>query len=171
MRIPDSLVGCLSLMLSMDAIDRKMLGAVIAKTQVLDDCWIYGQNVGRHAYAQFRIDGEYRSVHRSMFELLVGPIPDGFVVNHKCERGGCWRPDHLEAVTQQANVRYAFRHLDDVCPKGHRRTEKNTYWRLTPSTTRYGKKYMRRTRMCRDCEAKKARDYRADRKSSDAYSG
>lgn len=59
-------------------------------------------------------------VHRFMYERFVGPIPDGYVVDHLCHNadqscaGGstcahrrCANPDHLGAVTQRGNVNAA----------------------------------------------------------------
>lgn len=38
-------------------------------------------------------------VQRYMYDLLVGPIPEGHHVHHRCEDKPCWHPLHLEAVT------------------------------------------------------------------------
>lgn len=57
-----------------------------------------------------------RYVHRVAYELLVGPIPDGLLLDHECHNtdlrclGGdscghrrCWNPAHLETVTYLVN--------------------------------------------------------------------
>lgn len=38
-------------------------------------------------------------VHRYMYTLLVGPIPEGHYVHHRCENPPCWHPLHLQALT------------------------------------------------------------------------
>ncbi len=38
-------------------------------------------------------------VHRYMYDLLVGEIPSGYHVHHRCEHKPCWHPLHLEPVT------------------------------------------------------------------------
>jgi hypothetical protein len=47
------------------------------------------------------------TVHRLMYEATIGPIPDGFTIDHVKTRGcasrACIRPEHLEAVTQREN--------------------------------------------------------------------
>ena len=47
--------------------------------------------------------------HRVVYELLVGLIPDGLVIDHRCEVKLCCNPDHLEAVTSSVNMLRAFR--------------------------------------------------------------
>lgn len=38
-------------------------------------------------------------IHRYMFDLLVGEIPEGWHVHHRCEHRPCWNLFHLEALT------------------------------------------------------------------------
>ena len=42
--------------------------------------------------------------HRIAHELFVGPIPDGHVVRHSCDRPICVQPAHLSHGTQRDNV-------------------------------------------------------------------
>lgn len=42
--------------------------------------------------------------HRLSYELFVGPIPDGYELDHLCRNRGCVNPAHLEAVTHRVNV-------------------------------------------------------------------
>ncbi len=43
--------------------------------------------------------------HRVAYEMTIGPIPEGLVIDHLCRVTSCVNPDHLEAVTQAENVR------------------------------------------------------------------
>lgn len=42
-------------------------------------------------------------VHRYMFDTLVGPIPEGHHIHHRCENRPCWHPLHLQALTPKAH--------------------------------------------------------------------
>jgi len=68
-------------------------------------CWIAvakGAKSGRR-YATTRIAGKQVAAHRAMYLQEVGPIPEGFVLDHLCRQTRCICPDHLEAVTQEVN--------------------------------------------------------------------
>lgn len=73
------------------------------------ECWPWlGGRGGRKAqlYGIFRnADGQHTSAHRIAYELGVGPIPHGLVLDHTCEHTLCVNPAHLEPVTAQENRR------------------------------------------------------------------
>lgn len=81
-------------------------------------CWEW-QGPKRKGYGRLTIAGKNYSVHRLIFEELVGPIAAGLVVMHTCDNPPCCRPDHLKAGTQAEN-------LEDMHKKGraHQRTKK-----------------------------------------------
>lgn len=43
-------------------------------------------------------------VHREVYRLTHGGIPEGYVVRHTCDNPPCCNPDHLVAGTQKQNV-------------------------------------------------------------------
>lgn len=62
----------------------------------------------RGDYGVIGIDGQARLVHRVMWELTHGPIPDGLNVLHRCDNRPCCFGGHLYLGTQQQNVRDMF---------------------------------------------------------------
>lgn len=62
---------------------------------------------GGYGQLSTRQNGQRRRVrvHRFVYETLVGPIPDGLVIDHLCGVHLCCRPSHLEAVTLAENGR------------------------------------------------------------------
>lgn len=76
---------------------------------ILDDgCWEWGGSRLRSGYGNLHHEGRTLLAHRAFYELLVGPIPEGFQIDHLCRNPPCVRPDHLEAVTQAENLRRQF---------------------------------------------------------------
>lgn len=53
---------------------------------------------------RFSYQGKAWMVHRLLYTLLVGPIPDELVLDHKCKDRACCNPSHVEPVTQKVNV-------------------------------------------------------------------
>jgi hypothetical protein len=69
-------------------------------------CWLWTGYVTRAGYGQIALGGRggrKASVHRLAYELLVGPIPDGLVIDHMCHVTTCVNPDHLQVATCQMN--------------------------------------------------------------------
>lgn len=96
-----------------------------------DKCWYWTGNINRGGYGTIRIGGQTKLAHRVAYEEFVGPIPEGFVVDHVCRNRACVRPDpkHLEPVTHLENVRRgASMHRSSHCCHGHEFTEDNTSW-------------------------------------------
>lgn len=63
--------------------------------------------VGRTSYGYGRVwyGGSGKQAHRVSYELAVGKIRDGLVIDHLCRNKACINPWHLEATTQAINVR------------------------------------------------------------------
>lgn len=75
-----------------------------------DECHVWvGALTGsvRGGYAHIRIHGISNPVlvHRLVYELAHGPVPDGMEIDHVCEVKACVRLSHLEAVTHVENCR------------------------------------------------------------------
>lgn len=67
-------------------------------------CWLYIKT-GKLGYGTFWLNGSARQAHRAAWTLLVGPIPDGMQVNHKCHVRCCVNPNHLYLGTQTDNMK------------------------------------------------------------------
>lgn len=129
-----------------------------------DSCWIWNGGKKPNGYGMFA-DGEtIRNVHRYSYELLIGPIGDGLVLDHICRVRHCVNPEHLDPVLQKENVsRGAL--CDEAarskalarthCVRGHELTEENTYWAKSPTN------FPRR--VCRTCRRHGLARYRAKR--------
>lgn len=114
-----------------------------------DGCWTWtGAKLRTSDHGQCRVAGRAWLVHRLVFTVVNGPIPDGMVVMHKCDNPPCVNPDHLRLGTQLDNIadckskgRARNAHSRKTsCPKGH------PYGGANLITRRNG------TRACRACQ-------------------
>lgn len=91
------------------------------------ECWLW-RGATCQGYAMTTVQGKHWYVHRLVYAVMVGPIPDGYVIDHLCRKRNCANPQHLEAVTHEENVRRGSRGAMTECSKGHAYTEENTYF-------------------------------------------
>lgn len=69
------------------------------------NCWLWRGSLNIYGYGRIKFHGESVFVHRLSYETLVGPIPDGLVIDHLCRVRNCVNPDHMEPVTNSENIR------------------------------------------------------------------
>jgi hypothetical protein len=74
-------------------------------TEPNSGCWIWLGNVKKNGYGSFTFKDKNHYAHRLFYQLYVGNINNGFVLDHKCKTKCCCNPNHLEAVTQSENVK------------------------------------------------------------------
>lgn len=109
-------------------------------------CWIWMGSCNKGGYGRITRGTLKRAkkyvVHRYLYKLLVGDIPEGLQLDHLCRVRCCVNPSHLEVVTPKENTRRGTNYNRDksVCKKGHQYSEENTYIR---------KVGMRDCRICR----------------------
>lgn len=120
-----------------DAMNEDTVRRFWEKVQKTPDCWLWTASRRRDGYGQFRVSGGGEknvvlSAHRISYELLVGPIPDGLCVLHKCDNPICVNPEHLFPGTMKDNV-------DDMMRKG-RHVKAGTY---TEAARRFGEDNLR----------------------------
>ena len=146
--------------------DRKIKGPVVwgsvldramQKVDASGPCWLWTGAGTQNGYGNIRVKGKTHLAHRVVWEELVGPIPDGRVIDHLCKVRSCVNPDHMEIVTQRENVLRGKAGLRGVrrathCLRGHPFTPDNTL--VSPSGE---------SRQCRTCKRLRARKDWADR--------
>lgn len=96
-----------------------------------DDCWTWNGALTK-GYGHIYVDKKNKMVHRVVYELLTGPIPDQMQIDHLCRNRRCCNPRHLEAVDSRTNSLRgvgptAINATKTHCPQGHEYTEENTY--------------------------------------------
>ncbi len=111
------------------------------KVEATGFCWNWIANrVG--GYGSFYLGGPSRGVgraHRVAYMLLVGPIPDGYELDHLCRNRACVNPDHLEPVTKHENqlrspVTKSGLNARLRCAKGHEINPAFAYLRADTGT-------------------------------------
>lgn len=81
------------------------LARLLAKVR-FGDCWEWtARRSPETGYGQAWANGTQRLAHRAVYELMVGPIPDGLQLDHLCRNRACVNPDHLEPVTSTESNR------------------------------------------------------------------
>lgn len=70
-----------------------------------DGCWEWAGALNSQGYGVVRWEGRQKYIHRVIFDLVKGPIPQGHHIDHTCRNRRCMNPEHLEAVTKQENDR------------------------------------------------------------------
>jgi HNH endonuclease len=98
-----------------------------------DGCWNF-TGAMRQGHGVITRHGKSIYVHRFVFEMVIGPIPEGLCVRHMCDTRSCVNPEHLGIGNQSDNMR------DFIATGRHRGTRgkvlgrTNKQDKLSPST-------------------------------------
>ena len=103
------------------------------------ECWPrVVRDASRNGYGRIYFEGNLTGAHIASYRMFVGPVPDGFDVDHmchdraecdlgeKCPHRACCNPAHLQAKSHRENME---RSCKTHCKRGHEFTEDNIYWR------------------------------------------
>lgn len=129
-------------------------------------CWLWTSAINEKGYGHFTVGGTKHSAHRFVYELLVGPIPEGLVIDHLCRVRNCVNPVHMQPVTNLENLARgigpnARAIRENTCLKGHPLVGENVY--IRPS--RPG------SRICRICHREQKRATYWRKKVKEAAAG
>lgn len=108
--------------------DPTLLDRIGTKFTAGDECWIWHGAKDTMGYGQIWANQRVQYAHRVLYELLVGPIPEGLQLDHLCRVPACVRPAHCEPVTMQENIRRGNKtgpKPKSHCRHGHELTPEN----------------------------------------------
>ncbi len=90
-------------------------GPIPAHAPELGPCWPWLGGINERGYAVISVGGKSRLLHRVVYPLVHGPIPDGWEVDHLCHHWewcqlgdacphrSCGNPAHWQARTGEEN--------------------------------------------------------------------
>jgi hypothetical protein len=137
---------------------QSILDRLAAKSTMDGECVVWTGTHTTAGYGRILIEGQLTYTHRAARIARNGPIPQETpYVLHHCDNPPCWADNHLFLGTQADNVRDMWAKgrgksnatLTDQCRAGHPWTERNTWVRSTGQ------------RVCRECKARRQRDFHA----------
>lgn len=129
---------------SLGAVDERFYANVSEPNK--QGCLLWKGTISPQGYGRFTVDGVQKSAHCVAYEMIVGPIPENYQLDHLCHSndvqcvGGngckhrrCVNTAHLEPVTSRENTirgngPTAINASKTHCIRNHPFNEKNTYF-------------------------------------------
>jgi hypothetical protein len=69
------------------------------------ECWIWQGHCDQKGYGRLACRQRSYKAHRVSYEMFIGSIPPGLVIDHLCRTRNCVNPENLEPVTNVENIR------------------------------------------------------------------
>lgn len=128
-------------------------------------CLIWQDGQDAYGYPSVQVNGRWPKAFRVMYEALIGPIPDGLVLDHLCHTADptcsgrcahrlCIEPTHGDPITRGLNTVRGHHPRGPrpeaerfTCPSGHTKTRRESG-----------------ALVCHVCDADRARARRAARR-------
>lgn len=117
-----------------------------------EKCWLMSGGLDKDGYSYLTVRGTSWRAHRLAHILWIGPIPEGYVVDHRCWSRHCVNPKHLRLLTAAENCGWdarkvylgppkpkktqlesAMRKKLGICRKGHVLSEVGTITKNGPN--------------------------------------
>ena len=73
------------------------------KVEPVGDCLEWMGHRNANGYGRLTFDKALILAHRLSYQLEVGPIPDGLMIDHICHNPACVKPAHLRLATSKQN--------------------------------------------------------------------
>lgn len=89
----------------------KLFWSRVDKTSSENGCWLWTAYIDPHGYGRTGFLGSIKQSHRVAWELLIGSIPEGLILRHRCNgfpNTACVNPNHLLLGTKKDNVHDAL---------------------------------------------------------------
>ncbi len=112
-------------------------------------CWIWQGYVEKSGHIRVRNQGKRIGIHVFTYQLVYGPIPDGWEVHHKCITPSCCNPEHLMACSKRDHYDQhigTHKSPSEFCKKCGAND-----WYQSKSLKKQG-------RTCKPCQLKRQRD-------------
>jgi len=109
--------------------NKTLLQAHWEKIRCPEGCWEWQGAKLKAGYAHINFEGKSTTMTRWIYREFIGPIPEGYTIDHLCRNVLCVNPNHLEAVPHAENCARSGRRgrtgVRVFCKRGHAIAGKN----------------------------------------------